>query len=216
MLSKEAKVLGKRPREDWGIPFTDKRLASMADKVLDFHLNKKLADATSGKPEGDGTGVGIFLPLPPYLAEQFPSLAPEDSSPPHVTLLYIGNVPKEKEEAFLRVLAYISTDMPNVVKGQLHQLDHFLHAAKDRAIAHMSVSFSHDLARFKYRILSALEDLGIEAQDNFPANFNPHVTLAYLPGVDTVWKGMIPSGTWEMNSMQIWGLSQLHEISFGT
>lgn len=187
---------------------------TLVTNVVLRHRQRR-ADAKNGEATGDRTGVGLFIPLPDALADQFPSLAPEDNSTPHVTLLYVGEVPKEKEEAFLRVLEILADDLPPVVKAKLHQLDYFEHADKDRTIAHMSVKFSCDMARFKYRLISGLQELGIAVQDSFPTSYFPHVTLGYIPGLDMVWKGQVPRGMWSFDRIQVWGLPDMYEIVFG-
>ena len=60
----------------------------------------RVAKATGTKC-GDGGSVGLFIPLPKNLAKKFPSLGHEDTSPSHVTFLYIGDVKGEKEQKHL-------------------------------------------------------------------------------------------------------------------
>jgi len=176
---------------------------------------QRIASAKDGKKEGDRSGVGLFIPLPPNLAAQFPSLKPDDNSPTHTTFLYLGEVAEEEEKRLLEVLQDVVTSSRwSGVRGKLHQLDHFQHPDKERSVAHMSVTFNHSLGELRTRLMSALDDAGLPCGDSFPV-YRPHVTLGYMPGLDTKWEGQVPQGQWDFAEVEVWGLPKVHTLKFG-
>lgn len=154
--------------------------------------------------------VGLFLPLPKVLAQQFPSLAPEDDSPPHVTLLYVGPVPSARKDAFLTVVRAALSQQPGPITATLGAPDVFVHPDKDRRVWHSRVQFSKDVAGIRDRVRSALMDAGFEVLHSFPLAFFPHVTLAYVPDASStkLWDGPVPEGTWTFDDVAVWGFGK--------
>jgi tRNA nucleotidyltransferase/poly(A) polymerase/2'-5' RNA ligase len=176
---------------------------------------KKKKAKFSGTKIGDGTRAGLFIPLPKELAEKFPSLGDEDDSPSHVTFLYIGDY-KEKadQEKLVEVLREALRKWWPGARARLDGLEYFDHHDKDRRVPHVSVDFDKDLSGFKHRVRQELSDAGLEVSDRFP-EFRPHVTLAYMPGMDAEWDGPVPEGEWDFDEMEVWGLPELHKIKLG-
>lgn len=167
------------------------------------------------KQTGNGVSVGLFIPLPDELAKEFPSLKPEDDSPPHCTLSYIGDVPKKMHDEVLATIDQICASFNGPVKASLGQLDYFKHPDKDRTVAILPVRFDRDIAGLRYRIYVAMRDLGLNPPEYSPLVYNAHVTLAYLPGLDAQYKGVIPQGSWLFDSVEVWGMPKLQTIYFG-
>mgnify|MGYP000851862646 CR=1 FL=1 len=170
------------------------------------------------KTTGDGSSVGFFIPLPKELAEQFPSLGDEDRSPPHVTLLYVGKVPKSREAEFIAVSKAALAKQPGPVIATLGEPDYFVHPDKDRRVWYSRVTFSNDLAEVRDRLWLALEDAGFTVGHSFPLASFPHVTLAYVPGAHSHerWDGPVPTGAWTFDSLEVWGMSKDVEVPLGT
>lgn len=175
----------------------------------------KKGSAADGVKTGDGHGVGFFIPLPSSLASAFPSLGSEDKSPAHSTFLYVGKIEKDQEAEFLAATRGVFDDLRGPVRGSLDELEHFVHPAKERQVGVMTVRFSHDLADFRWRLRDRLITAGFQVDDSFPLIYRPHVTLEYMEGLDSKYDGKIPQGWWEFNSIEIWGLPELHTIPFG-
>jgi len=59
-----------------------------------------------------GKSVGLFVPLPAHLAIQYPEdgRTGEDSSPPHITVVYIGSFPKELEKKLVKLTQEICSN----------------------------------------------------------------------------------------------------------
>lgn len=170
------------------------------------------------EPTGDGTRVGLFLPVPTALASQFPSLAPEDESPPHVTLLIVGNVPVKREQEFLNVCSKVLNGEPGPIKAKLMDVSRFVNPEKGHTVYFSRVTFSRDMGELRDRLWIALEDSGFDVKDRFPLAYNPHVTLAYMDGIDgnAIYRGPVPKGEWTIQSVTAWGLSKPHDVLLGS
>lgn len=174
----------------------------------------RLALAT-GEKTGDGHGVGLFIPLPKRLAESFPSLGEDDDSPSHVTFLYIGNFPgADQQEALVASLRETFRKWWPNCTATLDGLEYFDHHDKDRRVPHVHVEFDRDMDGLRHRVKQELLESGIQVADSWPA-YKPHVTLDYMPGMDSQWEGAVPDGTWTFDSIEVWGLPETHVISFG-
>lgn len=166
--------------------------------------------------------VGLFIPVPEPLAGQFPSLGREDSSPPHVTLLYVGPVPARRKGDFEEVVTKALSRESGPVMASLGEPDFFVHPEKDRRVWYSGVRFSKDVAEIRDRLWLALEEAGFEVQDSFPLAYNPHATLAYASGDGEAhshvrWEGPVPRGSWEFSSIEVWGLrSEPVEVPLGS
>lgn len=150
--------------------------------------------------------TGIFIPLPDVLAKKFPSLE-EDPSPPHVTFLYIGDVPEDQQDRLQDILRHHIQSFHGPVTATLSGFDTFEHPDKVRTVAHCDVTFSKSLLQLRDRIREALTDAGIAVKDDFPI-YHPHATLAYLPGLHAHYEGPVPRGSWDFHEFELWGLSK--------
>lgn len=171
----------------------------------DFNLMFRVAAQT-----GDGTSVGLFIPLPEDLAGQFPKKE-EDPSPAHTTFLYIGRVEKAREQALLDALEGAFEELGSV-RAVLNGVDRFVN--QKSKVVFSRIRFSRDLSQIRERVWRALEDAGFEVEDSFP-RYNPHTTLEYFSDHHDVWEGVPPVGAWDFNSIELWGLSKKHVIPFG-
>lgn len=173
------------------------------------------ADLT--RKEGDGESVGLFIPLPPYIADQFPGGVDGNGGVPHVTFLYIGGVnPEEYGDLVSTLRSVIPKCVRGPVRGRLGELDFFEHPSEERRVAHLAVQFSQDLALAKDKVKDALQAAGFYIKDSYPV-WRPHTTLEYMPGLDRDdrYKGGMPSGEWEFDSIELWDLPELHTFPLG-
>lgn len=115
--------------------------------------HKHFASASDGIKTGDGTGAGFFIPLDATLGAKFPDLGAKDRSKPHVTFLYVGNVPKDREDELVAVANGVFQGwIRGSVTGQLTGMEYFEQPDKDRRVAVMQIRFSHDLAGLRWRL----------------------------------------------------------------
>lgn len=174
--------------------------------------------AVTGMPRvasttGDGSEVGFFIPLSADLASQY-EVKVEDTSPPHVTFLYVGKVTPEQVPTLLRVAHGVLGTSPSVF-GVLNGVDSFVKKEKDQRVMYSRVSFSHDLKPLRDRLWEALTEAGFKVEQAFP-HFTPHVTIEYRDGVtDAVLDGAVPSGSWDCKTVEVWGLPKKYALPLG-
>jgi tRNA nucleotidyltransferase/poly(A) polymerase/2'-5' RNA ligase len=195
---------------------TDPRFRKkIQEEFARWRAGGKTAKAT-GRKTGDGHGVGLFIPLPKVLAKKFPGLGENDDSPSHVTFLYIGDFQGDEteQEHLVDALRGICKRWWPGAKATLGPVDYFVHEDKDRVVPHVTVDFDKDLSGFRHRVKQDLLEAGFPVDDKFP-EYKPHVTLAYLPGLDNKWKGSVPKGSWKFDQMEVWGLPKVHKIHLG-
>jgi DNA topoisomerase IB/2'-5' RNA ligase len=162
---------------------------------------------------GDGSSVGFFIPLSAELASQY-EVKPEDTSPPHVTFLYVGKVAPEQVSTFLRVARGVLQDAPPVF-GVLNGVDSFVQKDKNQRVLYSRVSFSHDLKPLRDRLWAALTEAGFKVEQAFPA-FTPHVTIEYRDGLnDAVLDQAAPLGSWDCKTIEVWGLPKKYTLPLG-
>lgn len=191
-----ARDYGSIPEEKWGPVLPESKQASL----------RKLSD------EGDSTRVGIFIPLPKDLAQQFPNLS-EDPSGPHVTLLFVGDV-SGHEDHFVEVVQGFFAKDQGPILARLAGLDYF--SDQKGRVAYTRVHFSNDMGALRDRLSSCLQDAGFEVSNRFPLAYAPHVTLAYSKDPDFRWKGVVPQGEWSFREVELWGLPKVASVQFGS
>ena len=187
----------------------------MGEAHLVTVLLKKQANAQDGRKTGDGSSVGFFIPLSKELADKFPDLGENDRSVSHTTFMFVGTVPKDRQSEFLAVSAKVFEEIRGPVRGHLYGPDYFNQPDKDRRVAIMRVRFDHDLAGMRWKLRDALQDAGFEVDDYFPLVYSPHVTLAYLDGLQSEFKGVVPTGDWTFDGIEVWGLPEEALVEFG-
>lgn len=182
----------------------DKELGIIAE--YGFGL-RKLA-----KKRRPGESVGVFAVLPEKLAKQFPSLGEHDSSPTHITVLYIGGVPKKHFDLLI-----------NTVKGVLYDQEPFEVEMEDKVsyfpatkhsdgckIAKMGIK-SKELHALHRKLKDALKTAKVDIDDHFPT-YKPHTTLQYMPKGQEQYEGKTPSGSWTIKEVEIWGCGKKERL----
>lgn len=201
---------------DWVMQ--DKRqLRASATRVAQRALEQHRLAATDGKVTGNGTSVGLFIPIPEPLASLYPAKE-EDKSPAHTTFLFVGEVPKDREAEFIDALTMVLGNEPGPIQAWTNGVDSFVHPDKNRTVFYTPIRFSRDMGEVRDRVWVALEEAGFEVKHSFPMAFFPHSTLAYVEGTyhEHGYNGEVPDGAWTFDSIQVWGLSKLYDIPLGT
>jgi len=168
----------------------------------------KNASPLDGNKTGDYTSVGLFMPMPIWLAHQFPKL-PNDRSPAHITFLIVGNVPPEREQEFLALVSRQVRRFGDVI-CTLQAKDEFKNPS-GQSIHHMPIAFSRDMGALRKAVKRELMDAGYDISDRFP-NYRPHATLSYSDG-DAPYTGPEPTGTFSP-VLEVWGMSKVHRFPF--
>ncbi len=173
----------------------------------------KTADATDGKKTGTGEWVGLFIPLPRGLAKQFPPegrQVADDNTPAHATFFYVGKMDPARSAEFVQIARDTLKEI-GPVKATLGDIGYFDN--DDYRVAYSKVSFNKDLARFRRVFRDRLTEAKIKFSERSPDKYKAHCTLAYLPaGSGENWSGPKPTGSWDINTIEIWGLPTAHRL----
>jgi len=155
---------------------------------------------------------GVFIRLPEKLAGQFPQKVEEDSSPPHLTMLYIGDLNRQD---FDRVVEIVREAIEQVDPFDVH-LDRFdsFKNHEGQQIPHMTTTQPVLLKRLHARIRMAVEDAGVEVEQTYgpdagdnpdpEESFTVHATLGYVEEGDE-YSGPKPAGTFTVSNLEVWG-----------
>lgn len=159
-----------------------------------------------------GHKVGIFIQLPSELAKKFPRLS-EDDSPSHITVLYLGDQPIDKEDNIVTAAKQaIKTIEP--FELELGNLSHFHHSGEEyEKVAIMRIK-SENLRKLRSTLEKIMKDNGVVWENKW-GSYKPHVTLAYLPAGDE-YAGEPISGKWKCTEIKIWGFKKKHTIKLKT
>jgi len=166
-----------------------------------------------GVKRGDGSSVGLFIPLPRRLARKFPSLHPEDSSPSHVTLMFLGEIKDPAEQK--RLVQTLQKEMGSWWDDATATLGPMGIFENDgNTIPHAKVDFDRDFRGLRSKLKVVLESAGFPV-DSTHADYKPHVTMGYFPSGE--WdqdKVRVPTGTWTFDCFEVWGLPKVYRIPF--
>jgi 2'-5' RNA ligase len=158
--------------------------------------------------------VGVFAPLPPEIANQFPvdGKESEDTSPSHITLVYLGDLPQQFEEAVREIVNDVCVETkPFTVK--LSKPKTFVND-KNQTIIHSPV-VSGRLQKFHNNLKDRLLKNSIPVSNKFP-EYKPHVTIEYVgEEEDSQYGDVKPEGDWIVDSVWIWGMSEPHMVLLG-
>lgn len=165
--------------------------------------------------ENLGEHVGIFVPLPEDLAGQFPPEGKEgeDSSPPHITLLYVGDMkdPKEQKKMIDVVKKTVSALGPFEVS--LGIVKEFLNE-KNQRVTH-SIVEGEELHKLNNILKGVFKLVGIPFSDKYP-EYKPHVTIEYIEeDEEERFANTRPQGDWIVEHIWIWGADKPHMVRLG-
>lgn len=173
---------------------------------------RRLATPEDGSKSGDSTSVGLFIPLPTELAKQFPKKN-QDKSPPHVTFLFVGEVPSDRQQEFVEICQKALKGV-GTVPANLAKLEEFVNP-KGQKIPHMEIGFGRDMAAVRRRLRRELMDAGFTVGDSF-LQYKPHSTLEYMDDAEAEYDGPVPEGSFDVDVIEVWGLPQVKRISLAS
>ncbi len=138
----------------------------------------------------------IVFPVPAELASQFPD--DPEVGPAHVTAVYI----KHSTEAELALaVSAIQAAIPELLwtTVALGPLSYF---ENDQRVAHCAIEADPKCVAVRNRLAEDLAAVGLDVS-RAGEEWVPHATLGYLePGAE--WAGAVPSGSWTVDSVEIW------------
>ena len=169
-------------------------------KILTWHQTKS-----------DNKHVGIFLPLPEAISEQFPP-KPDDESPPHITVLYVGEMNPHFEEALREAVGSVCKKMKPFA-AKLSGPKKFLNR-EGQSIKHSPIT-SQKLQRFNKALKIELYKNFVPFDNKYP-EYKPHVTIEYInEGEKSKSRGLRPKGKWVVDHCWIFGTQEPYLIPFG-
>jgi 2'-5' RNA ligase len=154
--------------------------------------------------------VGIFIQLPDNLEKQYPRLA-DDSSPAHITTLYLGDQSSGDEDAIVAA-AYAVAKETKPFKINIGNVGYFDKNKDGNKIAFTKIE-SSGLRSLRIHLTKELKKHGIKWKDKW-GSFKPHVTLKYFEGIEGEYEGKVPSGSWICKELRVWGFQTKHIIKF--
>lgn len=175
-------------------------------KILDWHFHDR-----DHKP---GESVGLFSVLPEEIAAQFPEGGKKghDSSPSHVTICYLGNIPLIWEEKLVNVAEMVCAKFrPFTVR--LGKPKTFINH-KNETIYHSPVK-GKKLFEFHDFLKRAYQLNGIPVDSKFP-EYKPHVTIEYVSnGEARKFPNACPEGEWQIDHVWVWGAHEPYLVHIG-
>jgi phage-related protein (TIGR01555 family) len=158
--------------------------------------------ATPSAPTSDWseTSLCIVIRLPAQLARWVP-YKEKDTSPPHVTLVYAGEcTPNQANEVRALVDALMSTQA--LITLSCGAVDYF--PPREEGVGPVAYArIEGPLDELYATLLHGCEEIGLTCT-TWGDVFKPHCTLAYLPEGETVYEGPCPTGSWVVESVEVW------------
>lgn len=170
-------------------------------------LYKTLSWHNQDRDHPTGQKVGLFIQVPEDIAAQFPKegKAGEDSSPPHITLLYIGNLPPMFEEKMLKVVENVcqSSRSFTVKLGKVQTFTN-----EDGQKIYHSPIISKPLQKLHEKLKIEFEYAQLPYSTKYP-EFKPHITIEYVNVCEKPkFSHLCPQGSWEVDSVWAWGMAE--------
>ena len=179
-------------------------------KTKDHTRNEKTA-AYNGFLDKDNESLGIFIPLPRHLADQFSPKGPgEDPSPSHVTFLILGPCTESQEHRrLLEVLgSFFRGWRPGAMAFQTGRLGYF--DGEDGTVAYVQIVPPTALYSMREALIAELQTAGLPVDLKFP-EWVPHTTLGYLDSGEE-WMGPVPEGEWQASWLELWGCPKVYRL----
>lgn len=181
----------------FAVPQTDKADVSTGD----LKTQGGILVPASGNPKKPKERAGVFLRLPPKIAKLFPP-KPEDESPPHATMLQLGELDSTEFESAVKTLQKIAKKIGEI-DVELTDFGEFGNG-KGQTIAHMIPRAKGETTfeSLHMTLADGMEKAGFSPQRMDP--FKPHVTIAYVEEGKT-FEGPKPTGTFKLGELELWG-----------
>lgn len=176
----------------------------------DLHLGfcidslSKLGFVRPDKTPGDSAIAAIRVPE--ELVKDVPPIGEGDSSPHHITVVRVIDIPEERFEELNNIISSVADYFPPIQISFRPGVEYFTNK-DDEVIAHKGID-APGLEDLHKSLKEALEDAGFEVTA-YP-EFKPHVTLEYGPAGDKnfMYEGEVPEGEWDVQELEIWGTEQ--------
>lgn len=166
-----------------------------------------------GNEHADGEHVGIFIKLPRDLSEQFPKLE-KDTSPSHITVLFVGQFNEVMEDKLVDVVQGICSQFKPFTVKFGPKVKSFPNTG-DGIVVHSPVK-SGKLRNFHDALKYALMRNQIQVNNSYP-DYKPHITIGYAQNhkEKNEMKQLAPEGEFLVKEVWIWGTNSPKLITLG-
>jgi 2'-5' RNA ligase len=190
-----------------GEPIPEDSLDPLGEEIIkDDAVLRYVVRGLVNEPAEDKKSLGLFIPVPQEIVrqieKQFPvikSVALKDDSPPHVTLLYIGNVTGN----IRRIKEIISGVALQHAPFRIHLrgTDYFDNPNQTVLYVH---ALSPGLDELHYDMRQAMLNAGYQIEQADFNDYIAHMTLQYLPP-ETRIQHMCMEFSWMVDRFEFWG-----------
>lgn len=180
--------------------------------VSRFKIATKVASKHLKATQGAYRHVGFFIPVPEPFRDQYPERGDIDPSPPHVTLLYVGEVSEDQKQDLVDIAIDVLGRIEGPVLVRPMGIGHFDIPESGHTVVYERVRFSHDLAKYRSMLYDALVEAGFDVQDSHPLAYSPHISLYYRDLGDREKSVSVGNQRWSFDSIQIWGFDDEIDI----
>lgn len=182
-------------------------LATLIPLAGDDYVAKRLT-ALLGEEEAPAPAmleeVGVFLRIPDELAKVFPDKSDRDSSPPHVTMLYVGKVTPDEHAKVVEAVKSVLAGM-QPLRIQLTDYGEFKNDAGETIPHLIPRSMGPVTLEEVQRQLQAEVEKTLGRQtDQFPGPWKAHATLAYVKAGET-YQDRPEGGEFDLRGLEVWG-----------
>lgn len=159
----------------------------------------------------DGTfSCGVFLPVPYNLARSFPDKGEHDSSVPHYTLLFAGDLSVADYQKLVEVVQTVARAYEpfTLTMAGYHEFTN----NDGQTIPHMGALQNLGRLHAALRVAAEVEDIPIahsygpeEDSRPYADQFKTHATLDYIDKGKPAYSGPKPTGSWRVTELEVWG-----------
>ena len=196
-------------------------LNKLADHLLSEDAEEEEIEEGHGAENKEaGKHCGVFIPLPYSLAKDFPDKSEHDTSVPHYTLLYMGDLTPKQYKVFCNLVQSFAQKL-KPFECDTESYGEFLNA-EGKKIPHMcptarcatKMALLHSALRqhienFAHEIGAKVEHSyghmgGASSLVPYEIQFKAHATLGYTQPM-AAYTGPKPMGAWRVTELECWG-----------
>ena len=200
----------------WTPALDDFATQLLSDQLAEERLNEAPLDEEATGDRADSKHCGVFIPLPYSIAKDFPDKRHEDSSVPHYTILYVGDMSPKSYKTLCKLVCQFAQKI-KPFECDTYAYGEFLNP-EGKKIPHMRPSAGcatkMALVHAALRRYLEMNGMGSAIKHNYGTmdsplvpyeiKFKPHATLDYVaPAMP--YMGPRPTGTWRVTELECWG-----------
>lgn len=185
-----------RPARTSGTGF--EQLNTHMEDSIEHHIDVTVRHAMPKPKDVKSDSVVVVIPLPESIAKQFPE-HDHDATPPHITVVYIGEVAAERIPLLEEVVTKVTADIGPIevtLRPGVEQLHHHNTTYDVKGVDAPGLPELHSALQ------RALEDADFEVSDDL--EYFPHATLTKGESFDEE----PPEGAFVSDHIEIWGIER--------